>query len=140
YRVMLECKTGKGTVSNPDALEASKYKGDYHADACALIGPGYGEDIELQSELRTHGVAAFTVDDLRTLLALGANAHEMRPLFAPGFAADALADLLWSAPTGSPSASPTSPRWSAGPAGPRRSRPPPRAAPPTPRTSTRTRR
>ena len=96
YRVMLECKTGKGAVANPDALEASKYKGIYHADACALIGPFFTELTEFQSELVTHGVAAFTVDDLRTLLALGANPQEMRPLFSPGHASDNLADFLWS--------------------------------------------
>ncbi|MDE2573526.1 MAG: hypothetical protein KGM44_13510 [bacterium] len=95
YRVMLECKTGKGVVNNPDVPEAAKYQSDYHAGYCALVGHAFSEDVELQSELRAHGVAAFTVEDLRTLLALGANAHEMRPLFAPGFASDALADLLW---------------------------------------------
>ncbi|HVA37289.1 MAG TPA: hypothetical protein VNJ51_06725 [Candidatus Dormibacteraeota bacterium] len=95
YRAMLECKTGKYVVNRPDVAEAAKFKDAYHADACALIGPAYGEEIELQSELRTHGVAAFTVEDLTTLLSIGADAHEMRALFAPGFAADALGDLVW---------------------------------------------
>jgi len=39
--------------------------------------------------------ASWTVTDL-LLHELGANAVELRPLFAPGFAADALADLEWS--------------------------------------------
>ncbi|TAM74552.1 hypothetical protein EPN44_10990 [bacterium] len=95
YRVMLECKTGKGIVNNRDVPEAAKYKDRYHADYCALVGHAYSEDIELQSELRTHGVTAFTVDDLRSLLAAASNPHAMRALFASGSAADAIADLLW---------------------------------------------
>jgi len=95
YRVMLECKTGKDVVTQPDAAEAAKYKDAYHADYCALVGPGYGEEIELLSELRTHGVTAFTAGDLKTLLSIDSSAYEMRRLFVPGFAADVVGDLLW---------------------------------------------
>ena len=95
YRVMLECKSSKYIQERPDVAEAAKYKDAYHADYCALIGTAFGEEMELLSELRTHGVTAFTVQDLTTLLSIGATAHEMRALFAPGFAADSLSDLLW---------------------------------------------
>ena len=46
-------------------------------------------------ELHNHGVSAWTVEDLQTLLRIGANPLEMKALFAPGFASDALEDLLW---------------------------------------------
>ncbi|MBC5800648.1 MAG: hypothetical protein GIW94_11860 [Candidatus Eremiobacteraeota bacterium] len=44
YRVMLECKTGGLDVTDPDAVEASKYRDAYHAQYCALIGPGFPEN------------------------------------------------------------------------------------------------
>jgi hypothetical protein len=95
YRVMLECKTASGVVAQPDAVEASKYREAYRAQFATLIGPSFGERITLAGELQTHGVAAFTVDDLATLLEASSDAAEMRPLFESGFASDRLDDLLW---------------------------------------------
>lgn len=95
YRVMLECKTGGACVTNPDAVEASKFKDAYHAQFCALIGPGFAEDTELAGELQLHGVSAWTVDDLATLLRARSHPQEMRALFAPGYVSDAIAPVLW---------------------------------------------
>ncbi len=95
YRAMLECKSGARDVSSPDCVEASKFRDPYRAQFCALIGPGFSEDTELAQELQTHGVSAWTVDDLATLLRVRSNPQEMRALFAPGYVADALGPLLW---------------------------------------------
>lgn len=95
YRVMLECKTGGLDVTDPDAVEASKYRDAYHAQYCALIGPGFAENTELGSELQTHGVSAWSVDDLQRLLAIVSNPHEMLALFAPGFVGDVIDTLQW---------------------------------------------
>jgi len=95
YRVMFECKTGKGNVTQPDAFEAAKYKDAFHAQYCTLIGPAFPDEVELTQELKTHGVSAWTLDDLTTALLGGANAYELRPCFEPGYAADGLMDLLW---------------------------------------------
>lgn len=96
YRVMLECKTARGgKVTDPDAAEAAKFRDDYHADHAILIGPGYGADTQLQSELDVHEVSAWTVDDLIAVLGIAANPAEIRPLLAPGFAEDRVADALW---------------------------------------------
>jgi DNA primase len=95
YRVMFECKTGKGNVTQPDAFEAAKYKDAFHAQYCTLIGPAFPDETELTQELKTHGVSAWTLDDLTTALLAGANAYELRPCFEPGYAADGLMDLLW---------------------------------------------
>ncbi|MBC5829013.1 MAG: hypothetical protein GIW98_02335 [Candidatus Eremiobacteraeota bacterium] len=96
YRVMLECKTGHPIVNNDaDAFEAAKYRDAYRATYCTLIGSQFGDTLKLASELRTHNVSAWTVVDLVTLLQTGSDIHELRPLFAPGFASDALADLQW---------------------------------------------
>ena len=95
YRVMFECKTGKGNVTQPDAFEAAKYKDAFHAQYCTLIGPAFPDENELTQELKTHGVSAWTLDDFTTALLAGANAYELRPCFEPGYAADGLMDLLW---------------------------------------------
>jgi DNA primase len=95
YRVMFECKTGRGNVAQPDAFEAAKYKDAFHAQYCTLIGPAFPDEVELTQELKTHGVSAWTLDDLTTALLDGANAYELRPCLEPGYAADGLMDLLW---------------------------------------------
>lgn len=96
YRVMLECKTARGgKVTDPDAAEAAKWRAAYRADHAILIGPGYGADAQLQSELAAHQVSAWTVDDLAALLAAAANPAEIRPLLAPGFAAERVAAAAW---------------------------------------------
>jgi len=95
YRVMLECKTAKGVVTQPDCVEASKYNAAYNAQCGAIVGPEFPEEEELVTELHTHGVTALTVSDLRTLLCLGATPLELRQILKPGFACDFLSDLLW---------------------------------------------
>ena len=95
YRVMIECKTAKAEVAQPDAFEAAKYRDAYHAQYCTLVGPAFPDETELTQELKTHGVSAWTTDDLKTALLCGANAYELRPCFEPGYAADGITDLLW---------------------------------------------
>ncbi|MGH7747934.1 MAG: hypothetical protein ACREQ5_24710 [Candidatus Dormibacteria bacterium] len=96
YRVMLECKTAGGArVTQPNAVEAAKWREPYHAQYAALIGPAFGGDAALASELQTHGVSAWTSDDLARLLALGADPQELRALCVPGFAEDRIAELEW---------------------------------------------
>ena len=102
YRVMIECKTGQYAVTHPDAFEAAKWKEPYEAAFCALVGSSFGEEIELAKELQNHGVAAFAVEDVQTLLRIGSNAYEMKQCFVPGFAADALGDLVWERHHGRP--------------------------------------
>ncbi|HEY1656596.1 MAG TPA: hypothetical protein VGF86_15945 [Candidatus Tumulicola sp.] len=95
YRTMIECKTARGAVHKPDAVEAVKFKAAYGAQFCAMVGTVFAEDLELGSELQAHGIAAFAVDDLAQLLRVGSNPLEMRPLFAPGFVADRMTGFLW---------------------------------------------
>ena len=95
YRIMIECKTAKGSVSQPDAAEAAKFREVYNAQYCTLIGPAFPNEVELTTELHTHGVSAWTVSDLKTALSVGANPYELRALFEPGYASDGLEDLLW---------------------------------------------
>lgn len=95
YRMLLECKTAKTVVTQPDAAEASKFLHAFNADYGLLIGPDFTDETQLVQELRTHGVTAFTVTDLITLLDLAANPLELRALLQPGFASEAIADLAW---------------------------------------------
>ena len=95
YRLMLECKTARSQVTQPDCFEASKYRDFYAADYCLLVGPEFSGEIELAAELQTHGVSAWTVSDLQQLLQAGAQSSEVRDLFVPGFASDLVADFLW---------------------------------------------
>lgn len=95
YRVMLECKTAKKIVPRPDVAEAAKFRGDFGADRCALIGPMFSDETELLAELQTHRVTAITVPDLQTLLHVGADALDVVRVLAPGYASDVLADVLW---------------------------------------------
>lgn len=97
YRVVLECKTAAtyGHVTVPAAAEPARYRDAYGAQACALIGAAFWEGNPLASELAIHGVSAWTLDDLTALAHAGLDPHEMRSLFAPGFAEDALGELLW---------------------------------------------
>ncbi|HTD35535.1 MAG TPA: hypothetical protein VK665_17845 [Candidatus Elarobacter sp.] len=97
YRVILECKTGpnRGSVAIANPAEPARYREPYGAQACAIVGPAYRSEAALSGELHAHGVSAWTVDDLAVLVHAGLDLHAMRPLFAPGFAEDALADVLW---------------------------------------------
>ena len=95
YRVMLECKTASRVVGEPDAVEASKYRDAYHAQYAILVGPAFGAEVAFASELQTHHVAAFTVNDLAKLLEAASDPAELRPLFEQGLASDRIGDLLW---------------------------------------------
>ena len=97
YRVMLECKLSRDdNVSHSSAVaEAAKYRDVYSASSCALIAPSFDAEITFASELRAHGVAAWSVDDLVRAITLGLDSWQLRDLCAPGFAADRLDDLAW---------------------------------------------
>lgn len=95
YRAMIECKTARAAVHKPDAVEAGKFKQVYDAQFCAMVGTVFAEDLELSSELQTHAICAFSIDDLEQLLRIGSDPLEMRSLFAPGFVADRMAEFLW---------------------------------------------
>lgn len=97
YRLMIECKIGRTdsiSASNAPA-EAAKFRDAYRADYCALVAPAFDSVVTFASELQTHGVAAWTTDDLFRAARLRLDCSKMRGLFAPGFAADALDDLAW---------------------------------------------
>ncbi len=61
-----------------------------------MIAPAYAGDKESLDESVNHAVALWTVDDLTRVLRLGANAYELRSLFAPDIAAARVDDLVWS--------------------------------------------
>lgn len=95
YRVLLECKTARHIVTQPDAAESAKFRDAFKADYCVLVGPDFSDEIELLQELQTHRVTALTVPDLQTLLHVGANPLEVRQVLKPGYASDVMSDLLW---------------------------------------------
>ncbi|HTU80680.1 MAG TPA: hypothetical protein VMF61_01035 [Candidatus Acidoferrales bacterium] len=95
YRITIECKSAGEGVNDPGVFEASKFRDSYRARYCALVGRAFSGEIEVVKELHNHGVSAWTIDDLQTLLRIAAGALEIEPLFTPGFAAEALDDLLW---------------------------------------------
>jgi hypothetical protein len=97
YRVMLECKLSRDdTISQSNAVaEAAKYRRPYDASYCALIAPSFDAEVTFVSELRAHGVAAWSVDDLVRAVTLHLDCWQLHDLFAPGFAADPLDDLSW---------------------------------------------
>jgi hypothetical protein len=96
YRVILECKTGATIVNNPDAAEVARFVESFNAQFGVMIGPAFSDEIELLKELQTHKVCVLDVPNLQTLLRLRATAIEAKTLFAPGYACDLIADLLWS--------------------------------------------
>ena len=97
YRAVLECKTASpgGVVANPRPEEPAKFRDAYTATHAMLIGPAFGGDASLDDELRAHGVALWTVDDLCTLLEEQVGPDELRPMLEPGRAESALRALLW---------------------------------------------
>ena len=96
YRVMVEYKSGAKPLVRPDVFEAAKFRDTYTAPHCLMLAPAYTGDKETLDEAVNHGVALWTLDDLIAILTLGANPYELRPLFAPGAAADRVAGLAWS--------------------------------------------
>jgi len=97
YRSMIECKTSvKGLVQGSGFVtEAIKYKDEYHADYCAVIGPKFEQLGTLDAELQTHKVALWTVADLVRILSMATNPYETIPLFDPGRASNVLDDIEW---------------------------------------------
>jgi len=97
YRVMIECKLSRDdNVAHSSAVaEAAKYRDAYGADFSVLVAPSFDAEVTFVSELHTHGVAAWSLDDLVRAATLRLNPWAMRELFAPGFAADPLDDLAW---------------------------------------------
>jgi hypothetical protein len=102
YRVMLECKTGNPDriVTQTSVAEAAKYRDTYAAAHCILVAGAYSARIVFSSELRTHGVSAWTIDDLAAVLHAGFDPAQLRPLFAPGLASDIVDDAVWAAAHG----------------------------------------
>ena len=84
------------------SCETSKYRDAYSADFCALVAPSFDAEVTFVSELHTHGVAAWTVDDLLRTATLRLDCSQMRAFFAPGFAADPLDDFAWAVVHGPP--------------------------------------
>ncbi len=95
YRAMLECKTSAKPMQRPDIYEASRWRDAYQAQYAALVGPSFGDTAAIADEVKAHGVALWSVDDLAAVLALPSDAWEMRTLFEPGIVEDKLRDLQW---------------------------------------------
>jgi hypothetical protein len=95
YRSMLECKTGDVVVPHPDVAEAAKWAEQYGAQVNALVGPDFPDETEFHSELLLHRVSAWTIYDVCTALEKRLDSLELRACFAPGYAGDAMVDVLW---------------------------------------------
>ena len=98
YRVMIECKlvTPDGIAHSSAPAEAAKYKDAYRGTYCSLVAPALAGEVTFVTELKTHGVSAWTTSDLIQLIECGAGAYDLRTLFeTPGIAADQIEDLLW---------------------------------------------
>ena len=97
YRAMIECKTSvKGLVQGQEFVtEVLRYKGDYHADYCVVIGPRFEQLGSLDGELHLHNVGLWTVPDMVNILTMGTNPLEMLPLFGAGRANNVLDDIVW---------------------------------------------
>lgn len=105
YRVMIECKLAQGAViAHSDApVEASKFKDAYHGDCCIMVAPAYEPGLAFVSELHTHGVSAWTTEEVISLIETGVNAADARALFsAAGMACDILGDFQWARVHGAP--------------------------------------
>lgn len=95
YRFMIECKTSAKVMQRPDIFEAGKYKEQYGAQYAILIAPAFGDDKVIADECHTHGVSAWSVDDLCRCLELGATALEVRAMLEPGIAENGRTELEW---------------------------------------------
>jgi hypothetical protein len=97
YRVMLECKLSAADhiTHSYSVAEAAKYRDKYGAGYSALVAPAFNAEMTFVAELRTHGVAAWTTDDLLRAVTLRLDCSQMPELFAAGYAADLLDDLTW---------------------------------------------
>jgi hypothetical protein len=97
YRVMVECKLSHGTTiaRYSGVPEAAKYREPYRADYCAIFGLSFTKELTFTEELHTHGVAAWSVDDLLRAASFRLDSLQLRDLFQAGFAADGLDRLAW---------------------------------------------
>jgi hypothetical protein len=95
YRVMIECKLqGANRITHSyAAVEAAKYRDAYHAGYSALVAPSFDGQLAFVSELQTHGVSAWTTDDIIRAATLRLDCYEMRDAFKAGYAASALDDI-----------------------------------------------
>lgn len=66
YRVMIECKLSPdhNVAHTNAAVEAGKYRDVYRGTYCVLVALSFYAEATFGSELHTHGVAAWSVDDL----------------------------------------------------------------------------
>ena len=95
YRVLLECKTAKNYVVQPQPIEVAKFREPYNADYCVMVGPHFFDDMEFLRELQTHKVTALALPELETLLHMAADPLEVKMLLQPGHASDVIADFVW---------------------------------------------
>ncbi|MHB8432443.1 MAG: non-homologous end-joining DNA ligase LigD [Candidatus Tyrphobacter sp.] len=95
FRVLLECKTAKVDVIQPQPIEVAKFRDEYRADYCVMVGPHFGDEMAFLMELQKHNVTAMALPELKTLLHVGANPLEVKALLKPGYASDGIADFLW---------------------------------------------
>jgi hypothetical protein len=95
YRVLIECKTAKSGIPRPDPVEVAKFRDEFKADRCVMVGPQFPDEIEFLNAMRAHRVTAMALPELQTLLHLGANALEVKGVLEPGYACDAISDFLW---------------------------------------------
>jgi hypothetical protein len=97
FRAIVECKTAQpgATVNAPRLEEPAKFRDAYKAQFAILVGPAVSVDSGFESEMQTHAVSVWTVDDVVNALRLGVGPLECRDLFAAGVVEDRLADLAW---------------------------------------------
>lgn len=97
FRTIVECKTAQpgATVNAPRLEEPAKFRDAYKAQFAILVGPALSVDSVFESEMQTHAVSVWTVDDIVNALRLGVGPLDCRELFAAGIVEDRLADLAW---------------------------------------------
>ncbi|MBC5806029.1 MAG: hypothetical protein DLM53_09700 [Candidatus Eremiobacter antarcticus] len=97
YRVTLECEAAQSGIVRRigGVAEAARHRDVYKADYCALLGPAFEKLGALDAELQNHEVAAFSVEDVATLIRMDANPYQAKPLFMAGRAENKLDDLRW---------------------------------------------
>lgn len=78
----------------PRAISA-KFRAGVDATRSVLLGPAFGNDASFVDELRVHGGARLTVDDLAAALEAQIGPTELRPAFEAGRAEAPLRAILW---------------------------------------------
>ena len=76
YVAVFECKSAVTLVGDADVTEPARFRDRLKADYAVLIGPQFAGEGLLDDELRTHGVALWTVADLIALV----RAHTQHPI------------------------------------------------------------